>query len=257
MRNREEWLAETMLELADTLVPGFEPQPYWLGVAGRFAELTNTSVRLNATADHGTETVVACTDERLETAALGELLVEEGPGVDCELTGDPVVDVRLDSAAESWPRLAPAALALGFRAMHAFPLRLRETSLGSVTLLATAPGRLSEGNFRLARSLADVATISMLQRQAVLALTETSGQLQHALGSRVVIEQAKGLISSKLEIGMEEAFKLLRGYVRGRNQKLTAVAERLVDRSMTVAELLSLPKQAKPLSNGSRGRSPG
>lgn len=257
MRNREEWLAETMLELADTLVPGFEPLPYWLGVAGRFAELTNTSVRLNATADQGTETVVACTDERLEAAALGEVLVAEGPGADCELTGDPVVDVRLDSAAESWPQLAPAALALGFRVMHAFPLRLRETSLGSVTLLGAAPDRLSEGNFRLTRSLADVATISMLQRRAVVSLTETSGQLQHALGSRVVIEQAKGLISSKLEISMEEAFKLLRSYARGRNRKLTAVAERLVDRSMTVAELLPLPAQAKPQPHGGRKPSAG
>lgn len=252
MRNREEWLAESMLELADTLVPGFEPLPYWLSVAGRFAELTNTSVRLNATADQGTGTVVACTDDRLEAATLGEVLIEEGPGADCELTGDPIVDVRLDGAAESWPRLAPAAYALGFRMMHAFPLRLRETSLGSVTLLAATPDRLSEGNFRLARSLAEVATISMLQRRAVVALTETSGQLQHALSSRVVIEQAKGLISSKLDVSMEEAFKLLRGYVRGRNLKLNEVATRLVERSTAVAELLMLPEQGKTLPPGGR-----
>ncbi|SEP52945.1 ANTAR domain-containing protein [Amycolatopsis saalfeldensis] len=252
MRNREEWLAESMLELADTLVPGFEPLPYWLGVAGRFAELTGTSARLNASADQGTETVVVCTDERLETTALGEALMEEGPGADCELTGDPMVDIRLDGAAESWPRLVPAARALGFRVLHAFPLRLRETSLGSVTLLATAPDRLSEGNFRLARSLADVATISMLQRRAVVSLTETSGQLQHALGSRVVIEQAKGLISSKLEVSIEEAFELLRGYVRGRNLKLTDVATRLVDRSLAVANLLTLPEAGRkpPIGRG-------
>ncbi|WP_181775156.1 GAF and ANTAR domain-containing protein [Amycolatopsis pittospori] len=246
MQNREKWVADTLVELADTLVPALDPASYWLCVADRYAQLVaSSSVRLAAVGDRAARPVVVHTDERLGTAPLVDILDEEGPGVESRAGGEQIVNVLLEEATTRWRQLAPAALSLGFRSIHAFPFARREDVLGAVTILTTDTAPLPVADLRIANALADVATIGMLNHRAISGLTATSQQLQGALSSRVIIEQAKGLVSARLEIGPDEAFLLLRRYARSHNQRIGELSERLVSRRMTAADLASsLPKRA-------------
>ncbi|WP_037318975.1 GAF and ANTAR domain-containing protein [Amycolatopsis orientalis] len=246
MLNRERWVADTLLELADTLAPGLDPTNYWLCVADRYAHLiASSSVRLSAAGDRAARPVVVVTDDRLGEPPLDGLFAEEGPGIECGESGEPIVDVPLDQATTRWERLAPAALSLGFRSVHAFPFSRHVDVLGAVTILTTETTPLPEADVRVATALADAATIGMLNHRAIAGLTTTSEQLQGALTSRVIIEQAKGLLSARLEITPEEAFIMLRRYARGHNQRIGDLAGKLVGRDMTAADLVSsLPKQA-------------
>ncbi|MEV6912436.1 ANTAR domain-containing protein [Amycolatopsis sp. NPDC051071] len=240
MQNREQWVADTMVELADTLGPALDPTVYWLCVADRYAHLvTESSIRLTALGDRTDQLVEVVTDERLSTPPLGELLAVEGPGIDCQAGHEPIVNVGLKESAERWKQLAPAALSLGFTTIHAFPFCRREEMLGAVTILTTETVALPVADLRIANALADIATIGMLNHRAIAGLTATSEQLQGALSSRVIIEQAKGLVSARLEIGPDEAFLLVRRYARGHNQRISELCERLVSRRMSVSDLVS------------------
>jgi hypothetical protein len=246
MLNRERWVADTLLELADTLTPGLDPTNYWLCVADRYAHLiASSSVRLTAAGDRAARPAMVLTDERLGEPPLAGFFLEEGPGLECGESGEPIVNVRLDQATTRWERLATAALSLGFVSVHAFPFSRREDVLGAVTILTTETTPLPEADVRIATALADAATIGMLNHRAIAGLTATSEQLQGALSSRVIIEQAKGLLSARLEVDPGEAFLLLRHYARSHNQRIGDLAEQLVSRRMTAGELVtSLPKQA-------------
>ncbi|WP_410576531.1 ANTAR domain-containing protein [Amycolatopsis sp. lyj-108] len=238
MRNRERWVADTLLELADTLAPTLDPVNYWLCVADRYAQLIpSSSIRLAVFGVHDALPVVVNTDERLGEPSIGEFLAEEGPGIDSCESRRPVVGVRLDEATARWERLAPAALSLGFHTVHAFPFSRHEEVLGAVTILTAETTGLPEADVWIASALADAATIGMLNHRAIAGLTTTSEQLQGALSSRVIIEQAKGLVSARLEIGTEDAFHLIRHYARNHNLRIGPICERLLSRRMTAADL--------------------
>ncbi|MGW4128394.1 ANTAR domain-containing protein [Amycolatopsis japonica] len=252
MRNREKWVTDTLVELADTLVPALDPANYWFCVADRYAQLiASASVHLTATGDHP---VVVDTDERLEAPPLGELFAEEGPGVESEQSGKPVVDVRLEEATSRWSRFAPAALSLGYRSVHAFPFSRREDTLGAVTILTVETTPLPATELRIANALADVATIGMLNHRTIAGLTTTSRQLQGALSSRVIIEQAKGLLSARLEVSAEGAFRVLRRYARGHNMRIGDLSERLMSRRLTVADLIPHGEDLTPAASPSAAR---
>ncbi|OXM46273.1 ANTAR domain-containing protein [Amycolatopsis alba] len=243
MRNREKWVADTLVELADTLVPAFDPENYWLCVADRYQQLVPlSSISLVADSRQAAQPIVVNTDERLGTPEMTGLLAEEGPGIDCR-TGGHIVNVRLDDVPVRWEKLVPAALSLGYLSVHAFPIRRRLDVLGTVTILTTGTVHLPTADVLIADALADVAATAMLNHHAITELTRTTTQLQGALSSRVIIEQAKGLVSARLEIDPSAAFLLLRRYARGHNQRIGALCEQLVARRMTVSELVAaVPK---------------
>lgn len=247
MRNREGWVADTLVELSDMLTPPLDPESYLLCVADRYMQLiASSSVRLTVAGERPDLPIVVNTDERLGTAPLSELLDEEGPGIDCRNTGEQIVNVLLDEATTRWRGLAPAGLAAGYRTAHAFPFSRRQNMIGTVTILTTEAIPLPDADLRIAGALADVTTISLLNHHLVAGLTETTAQLQGALTSRVIIEQAKGLISARLEIDPSEAFHRLRRYARGNNQRIADVSEQLISRRLTMSDLMApVRKQAE------------
>lgn len=245
MRSREEWIADTMVELADMLVPTFDPESYLLCVADRYTQVIPSSSVLAAVGGHHDRSIVVTTDERLGRTPLGELLGEEGPGADCRTTGEPIVNVLLEESAARWTRLAPAAHSAGFRSVHAFPFNRHEEVLGAVTILTAETTPLPASDVRIAGALADISTISLLNHRALAKSAKTSEQLQGALSSRVIIEQAKGLVSARLEIGPGEAFVLVRRFARSHNLRIADVSEALVSRRLTAAALrASIPDRA-------------
>jgi transcriptional regulator with GAF, ATPase, and Fis domain len=223
----DERLAETFVELADTLVAGYDLMEFLQTLTERCVELleVNAAGLLLADAGSGLQ-VVAASAEQARLIELFQIQLNEGPCLDSYRVGQAVIvsDIRTEPDAARWPRFAAAAHAAGFAAVHAIPMRLRDEVIGTMNLFSTAPGGLAPAVARAARTLVDVATIGILQERAIHQQELVASQLQVALNSRVVIEQAKGILAERLQTTPDEAFLLLRRYARNHNHPLTQLA---------------------------------
>ena len=113
--------------------------------------------------------------------------------------------------------------------VHAFPLRLRSQSIGALNIFGS--GRepvLTDDDVMVVQSLADMASIALLQERAIRRGELLTEQLQNALNTRIVIEQAKGAVAQARGISVDEAFTAIRSYARGHNLRLADVANTLV-----------------------------
>jgi GAF domain-containing protein len=172
--------------------------------------------------------VMASSSEAMRVLELFELQAHEGPCLDCYRSGRPVVNQDLATVNGRWPRFAPEALAAGFRSVHALPMRLRGSVIGALNLFHAEAGEMTSPDVEAAQALADVATIAILQHRATLEAQVVNEQLLHALNSRVVIEQAKGMVAERAGLDMEQAFTALRTYARSHNMRLVDVAEAVI-----------------------------
>ena len=238
--SRETLLARTFVDVSDTLVADFDVVDFLAVLAGRCVELLSVSEAGLMLADSdGVLKVAASSSDAMHLLELFELQHDDGPCVDCYRTKAPVREDDLREAASRWPRFAPEAIAAGFTSVYALPMRLREKVIGSLNLLGADPGRLDGDELIVAQALADVATIGILQHRAASESRLIADQLEYALKSRIVIEQAKGVLSARAEVDMDAAFVALRRYARNHNQRLTDVAQRIVDGRLPAGTVLS------------------
>jgi GAF domain-containing protein len=241
MESREEWLARTFVELADSLVAEFDVIDLTSVLVERCSELLgSTEVGLALADTQGRLRVLASTTERMRVLELIEVQNDEGPCRDCYRTGERVLNHRLQEADDRWPSFALQALSAGFQMVHALPLRLRTETIGAMNVFDDEPRELTAQDVNLAQALADAATIAILHERAVKRGAQLAGQLQGALNSRIVVEQAKGIVAERLQVGMDEAFGLLRGYARSERRRLSDVAVELIDGTLDVATMSSV-----------------
>jgi transcriptional regulator with GAF, ATPase, and Fis domain len=240
--DREQRLAEIFVELADTLVDDFDVIDFLQVLAARSVELLGVAAAGIMLADQsGSLMTVAASDERARLLELFEIQNDEGPCRDCYRLGAPVVNVSLDGAMERWPQFTPQAIAGGFRSANALPLRLRSQVVGSLNLFHTSTGGMGSAQLRLAQALADAATIGILHQRTIRRSEVVAGQLQLALTSRVVIEQAKGVLAERMQISPDDAFEVLRSAARSRNRLLTDLSR---DVSSGSADAMQPQRQA-------------
>ena len=233
-----ERLAEVFVEVADTLVDDFDLIEFLQMITARTAELIGVpAVGLLLADAHGHLQVMAASDEATRLLELFQIQIREGPCLDAYATRTPVVNADLRTAGDRWPVFAPRATAVGFRSVHALPLRLRARVIGALNLFGTHAGRLGAGDVRVVQALADVATIGLLQERAIHHGEVLTEQLQHALTSRVVIEQAKGALARAHGGDVDRAFELLRRYARDHNLKLVDVARTVVTDPASIPDL--------------------
>jgi GAF domain-containing protein len=224
-------LADVFVEMADTLVDDFDVIDFLHVLTERCVQLLGVSAAgLLLTDGQDTLQVVAASSERTRLLELFQLQTDQGPCVDCFRTGQPVSVADLPSAGR-WPRFATAAADVGFTAVHALPMRLRTEVIGALNFFDTDPGVLDAGKLRVGQALADVATIGLLQHRAISQRDALTEQLQTALNSRVLIEQAKGMVAERLHLDLAEAFALLRNSARSHNRRLSDLAHAIVDGS--------------------------
>jgi ANTAR domain/GAF domain len=237
--DREQRLAETFVELADTLTDEFDVIDFLQVLAARCVELLDVAAAGIMLAGQGDSLVtVAASDERARLLELFEIQNDEGPCRDCYRLGTAVVNVDLRGASGRWPQFAPQAIAGGFRSANAVPLRLRSQVVGSLNLFHAGAGGLGSGELRLAQALADAATIGIVQQRTIRRSEVVTGQLQAALTSRIIIEQAKGVLAERLKISADEAFEVLRGAARSRNRLLSDLARDVTSGSADAVQLL-------------------
>lgn len=232
---REDLLIDTFATLADTLVASYDVVDLLQTLVENCASLFDIAAAgiLLANADGELE-VVASTSEASRLVEVMQLSARAGPCVECFSTGAVVSLPDVEDSPLAWQRFRDSAREQGFAAVHAIPLRLRDTTIGALNLLSAVPGALRQQDMRAAQALADVATIGILQERTLRESNSVRDQLTNALNSRIVIEQAKGVIAHSRGVSMEEAFTLLRNYARNNRVMLSQVAQGLVDQTLVI-----------------------
>lgn len=236
--SREERLVDAFVALADTLVGEFDPVDFLHRLTDGAVDLVRADEAGLLLADSaGRLRVMASSNEQAHVLDVLQLQARNGPCLDCYEQQSQVVSHDLASDRHRWPSFADAALSAGFRSVVAVPMRLRSHVLGALNLFTMSPSAMSDADVIVAQALADVATIGLLQEQSRRESQVLADQLQGALQSRIVIEQAKGIISENTEVAMKEAFELLRAHARSHSMRLQQVAQSVVDGDLAIQNL--------------------
>jgi GAF domain-containing protein len=235
---RERVLTEAFVKLADTLVTDYDV----IDLLHRLCDDSVALLPVDAAGlllsdQRGTLRVVSSSTEQVHLVELFQLQADEGPCLDCFRTSRQTVAADLDDEPR-WPRFVARARQAGYRSVHALPLRLRSETIGALNLFGSTPGALSTHTLRVGQALADVATIGILHERALRRQEVLAEQLQGALNSRVIIEQAKGMLAERGRIDLPQAFALLRSHARARQQRLSDLARDVVNGATVLDTLL-------------------
>jgi len=237
-----ERLAKIFVEVADTLVDEFDLVEFLQMLADHAAGLVDASAVGILLADqNGRLQFMAASDESAKLLELFQIQNQEGPCLDAFNTATPVINADLRTAGARWPLFGPRAAASGFLSVHAFPLRLRNELIGAMNVFGTSvTAVLDAADVQVVQALADVAAIGLLQERAISRGEILTEQLQAALNSRIIIEQAKGAIAQAQGVTVDVAFTVIRAYARSTNSRLVDVAQ------LIVTDLASIPALAQP-----------
>lgn len=238
---RQALTATAFVELVDTLVGDFDVIDVLTGLTTRCVELLGAAAAGVLLADQdGTLRVIGSSTEQIQLLELFQVQNDQGPCLDAYTTGTVVINADLTSGSP-WPTFAAESIAAGFPSVCAIPLRLKTVILGCLNLFMSEPVGLPAADVALGRALADVASIAIVQDQATRESVIREGHLQHALQSRIAIEQAKGMIAQRSTLDMDAAFRRLLGYARNHNRGLTEVAEAVATGALSVDALTPIP----------------
>lgn len=238
-RRREQWHERTLVELAGVLAGDLDVADLLWTLGERCAALLDAAEvgLLLAGSDHVLQ-LAASSSDRLDALELFELQRDGGPCGHVYRSGTPLLNVPLGDDGP-WPELSRRARAAGYRMIHALPMRHGCETIGALGVLDGGGAGLEAADAAVAQALVDVASFVIVEHRALRRASDVAAQLQHALGARVVIEQAKGVLAERLRVDVELAFHLLREFARNRNERLGEVARRVVDGELSARELVS------------------
>ena len=246
---RESDVVRSLVEMADTLVDDYDVVDLLTGLANRCVTLLDVSAAgVMLASPKGSLGLVASSSEAMRLLELFELQAQEGPCLDAFRGGQPVEHENLQAGTGRWPSFSTAALKAGFRSAVALPLRLRDATLGALNLLSVRQTPMAEADIIVARAFADLASVSIVQHRTATEAQRLNEQLSSALTSRVVIEQAKGVIAERAGIDLAEAFSRLRRYARNHNLRLTEVAEAAIVGTLDPRAWATASRSASPTS---------
>jgi GAF domain-containing protein len=228
--SREETLIRSLVEMADSLVDDYDVIDQLTLLADRCVKIVGASAAgVMLVSSSGKLQLVASSSEAMRVLEVFELQANEGPCLDAFRLGEYIEQKNLEPGIGPWPHFTPLALDAGYRSVSAVPLRLRTTVIGALNLFHHGSTALDPADIQVVRAFADLATISVLHHQTVTQAQRLNEQLTYALNSRVVVEQAKGVLAERAGIDLAEAFERLRRYARSNNLLLTDVARSAVD----------------------------
>ncbi|MGZ4587425.1 MAG: GAF and ANTAR domain-containing protein [Mycobacteriaceae bacterium] len=242
---RERDIVRAFVELSGELVDGYDMVDLLAEWTANCARLLDVAAAGLLLADgRGVLHLVAASSERTHHLEVFQLQRHQGPCLDCFHSGAAVIVPDLVAESARWPDFATVAQSVGIASVHAFPMRLRDRALGTLGLFGDAPGRLDEDDLELAQALVHVASVAIVNEKAASDREMVNAQLQHALTSRIVLEQAKGVLASAGQLTMDDAFRVLRRYARDHGRKLSIVADGVVQRELRAQELIDHARSA-------------
>lgn len=247
--SRESALTAAFIDIVDTMVADYDLIDMAHRLVGHCVDLLDVSAAgLLLTDGQGNLGVLASSNEQARVIELFQLQTDrQGPCLECFQTGRQVTAVDLSRSRDRWPGFVAEAQRQGLHTVHALPMLLREQAIGTLNLFRTATTPLSRQDLALGQALADVATIAILQERALARSETVVEQLQGALNSRVIIEQAKGVLATHGHIDIDEAFTVLRQHARAHNQRLSELARSVVSDKDQVMQVL---RSADPAFRG-------
>ncbi|HKD88286.1 MAG TPA: ANTAR domain-containing protein [Streptosporangiaceae bacterium] len=239
MNNRDLLIAEELAELAESADNDG-------GEAGTAAQLTVILAELFSPAEialllsdqAGGVTVAAASGGGAYDLASFEVLHGEGPLTECMRLAQPALNERVEALAARWPAFAAAANAAGFRVVSVLPLQRREQGIGAALVLVAREEQLTTADVRAAQILTRAAAFAVAQQRELADQTRIAVQLQRALDSRVLVEQAKGATAARLGITPDAACGLLRSYARRENRMLADVARQTIGGELSAHDLV-------------------
>ncbi|MCU1597526.1 MAG: hypothetical protein JWQ47_1265 [Glaciihabitans sp.] len=235
--SREVRLNAAFVKLADTLTDDYDVVDLLHTLVAESTAIFDTHAGgLMLAGKDGKLQLVASTSAKAGLVEMMQLNAGKGPCVDCFTSGEPLGVADIENDGENWPEFRAEALRQGFRSLYATPMRLRGEVIGTMNLMSTRVGILNSRDAEAAQALTDVATIGILQERVIRERGVVAEQLQRALDSRILIEQAKGVLSEIGGISVDQAFEKMRAYARSNNLRLHDVAERVVDRSLSLPD---------------------
>lgn len=250
--DRERWLARTFIELADTLAADFDLVDLARLLLERCVEFLGADdAGIVFAGEEGRLRVAASTSARMGELEQLEVDLGDGPCLESFATGASIRNAPLDRG--RWPSFAARARELGYRRVHALPLKHENVTVGALNIVHVDGSTSTTEDLDIVQSLADIVTLSVLRHRAMNNVTTVAGQLQRALRSRVKVEQAKGVIAERLQIDIDAAFALLRGYARNRNERLADVAGRVVSGALPARQLLGEARRRDETSESQGG----
>ena len=233
--SRAERVSAAFVRITDTLVADYDVLDLLHALVEVSIDLLDAAAAGLLLADpQGELQVLASTSERSQLVEILQLRAGAGPCVECYQTGTAIEVEDIRSLNGKWPGFQKAALSQGFRSVHAVPMRVHGKIIGAMGLFGEHPGALTREDSAIGQALADVATISILQERTSRESALVNEQLQRALNSRVLIEQAKGVIAQTAAVDMEEGFRRLRDHARTNNQSLHDTAQHIINRTITL-----------------------
>jgi GAF domain-containing protein len=225
-----ERLADVFVDVADTLVDEFDLIDFLHNLADHAVAVSGASSAGLLLADHDDSLhFMAASTASARYLELLQLQVSEGPCLDCFRTHEPLIITDLSQETRRWPEFAPRAIEAGVHSVHAFPLRLRAKVIGAMNVFGDEPMPLEPADVKVVQAMADVATIAILQERTIANAELLTEQLQGALNSRIVIEQAKGVVSRDHDVSVDEAFEALRAHSRNNHVRLVDLAHEVVN----------------------------
>jgi GAF domain-containing protein len=225
--------------LADSLVRGYDVVELMQQLADTCVDLLHCDAAgLMLVDSDGFLRVMASSTEQMRMLELLEVQNSDGPCLDCFRSGEPVSATDLNAVEGHWAAFAPAALQAGFTSARALPLRLRDTTIGALSLLFSGTDSMSADDLALAQALADVATIGILQERALREREIVNEQLQSALNNRIVIEQVKGVLAERGGLSIDEAYSVFREYCRFHRTTSSEAARQLLNGTLDPSTVL-------------------
>jgi hypothetical protein len=235
---RESLLMSTLVELADRLVDDYDVIDVLTVLSRRCVEAMDVDgAGIMLVSPVGDLQCVAASSESIRMLELFQIHADEGPCVDCIRNGLAVTNEALSEIDRRWPMFAPQAITRGFFAVHCLPMRLRGRTIGALNLFRIDQGSLAEDDAVVARGLADVATLAILQHQSTIDASTSNTQLLNAINSRIIIEQAVGMIRQATRCTKDDAFDRLRAHAGSHHEGLTVIARRIVGNSINSNDL--------------------
>jgi GAF domain-containing protein len=227
---RQRLVFDTFVELADTLASDYDIGEFLQFLVHRCADLLlGDTAGVLLEGPGGDLRLAAATSDEMRRLEDLEVRLRQGPCTEAYRRAEPVIAEDLVDYQERWPQVTPKLMEMGMRSAHAFPVRLRADCIGAINLYRVQPGPFHAEDVRLGQALADVAAIGILQERKIARAERVADQLQLALSSRIVIEQAKGILAERHGISTADAFGAISNYSRSRNRKLREVCQEIVD----------------------------
>lgn len=242
---REHEIIRAFVDLSNELVDDYDLVDMLSQLTAHCAGLLDISSAGLLLADgRGVLHLMASSSERTHHLEVFQLQREEGPCLDCFHERRPIKVADLDAAKERWPQFCEAASIVGIKSVHALPMRLKDNVLGTLGLFGSEVGPMEEDDLELAQALVHVASVAIINERSANDRATVNSQLEHALTSRVVVEQAKGVLAHAGGLDMDAAFAVLRRYARDHSRKLSEIAAEVVSRVLPQEALLEHARSA-------------